>query len=508
MADLQGVISESIGEFGLAQFVMVFSLRGGGAILAWGMIMMSYAGITPDWWSFPNERNVTGNESLDKIDIGRYKTCPSSINESIVFDQSFKSIVSQWNLVCERQWIPSLITMLQMIGVFIGASTCGQLGDWLGRKKTTISYLAIAILFTFVSAFPRYWQVMAVCRFFIGLAIGGYLVIHYPYFVEYVGISWRTSMHTIPFWSVGVITFGISMMWVDDWSKLALGSAICGVPLLIWMCFLPESPRWLFAKGRVEEAKDVLRRLARWNRMEEPKFASLDILDSSESHTETYTYITLVRNGSTRYPIIVCSIMWFCCTMIYYGFTFGVGKLSGNPGLNMSLFGLTEIAALGLVWLLSKMLGRRQLGILFFVAAASFSFATFIQYFAARSFFNTRRHIFVIIARFWLSSAWSIATMMIQEVFPTSVRALGHGFAQTVGRIGGIIGSQMQMVHDLHSAAPYAVYGALLVITAVMIYFLEETRDEPLKDLLEDGKANRERKSQVTMSQITITDEI
>ena len=60
MADLQGVISESIGEFGLAQFVMVFSLRGGGAILAWGMIMMSYAGITPDWWSFPNERNVTG----------------------------------------------------------------------------------------------------------------------------------------------------------------------------------------------------------------------------------------------------------------------------------------------------------------------------------------------------------------------------------------------------------------------------------------------------------------
>ena len=67
-------------------------------------------------------------------------------------------------------------------------------------------------------------------------------------------------------------------------------------------------------------------------------------------------------------------------------------------------------------------LGRRQLGILFFVAAASFSFATFIQYFAARSFFDTRRHIFVIIARFWLSSAWSIATMMIQEVFPTSVR--------------------------------------------------------------------------------------
>ena len=70
---------------------------------------------------------------------------------------------------------------------------------------------------------------------------------------------------------------------------------------------------------------------------------------------------------------------------------------------------------------------------------------------------------------------------------------MGHGFAQTVGRIGGIIGSQMQMVHDAHSAAPYAVYGALLVITAVMIYFLEETRDEPLKDLLEDGKANRER---------------
>ena len=60
MADLQEVITDSIGEFGFAQFVLVFTVRGGAVVLAWGMIMMSYAGITPEWWSVPNGRSLAG----------------------------------------------------------------------------------------------------------------------------------------------------------------------------------------------------------------------------------------------------------------------------------------------------------------------------------------------------------------------------------------------------------------------------------------------------------------
>ena len=60
MADLQEIMTSSIGEIGLAQWVIMFSLRGGAGILAWGMIMMSYAGIVPDWWSVPHGRNLTG----------------------------------------------------------------------------------------------------------------------------------------------------------------------------------------------------------------------------------------------------------------------------------------------------------------------------------------------------------------------------------------------------------------------------------------------------------------
>jgi len=493
MADLQEIMTSSIGEIGLAQWVIMFSLRGGAGILAWGMIMMSYAGIVPDWWSVPHGRNLTGNESV--AEIGKFKTCPTSSDEMIVFDLTIKSVVSQWSLVCDRSWILSTITMVQMIGVFIGASICGLLGDWIGRKKTAILYFATAVLFTYVSVFSGYWQIFTMCRFFIGFAIGGYLVIHYPYFVEYIGISWRTSMNTIPFWSVGVITFGISMMYVDDWSKLALGSAICMTPLLLWLCFLPESARWLFIKGRQEEAIEVLKRMARWNRRDEPKIDSLDISENTDP--QTYTYITLFRNRSTRYPIIVCCMMWFCCSIIYYGFTFGVSNLSGNPGLNMSLFGLTEIGAVVLVWIMSKCLGRRQMTILFFSLAAAFSLAIFLQYFIAPSFYNTRRNIFAIIARCWLSSGWAAGIIITQEVFPTSVRALGIGLSSTAGRLGGIIGAQMKLVHDIHSAAPYAVYGMLLIMSAVMVYFLKETHDEPLQDFLEKSGNTQDNKSTI-----------
>ena len=176
--------------------------------------------------------------------------------------------------------------------------------------------------------------------------------------------------------------------------------------------------------------------------------------------------------------------------------------------MNMFLFGLTETAAVVVTWLLSKVLGRRKLEMLLLVAAGSFSLAIFIQYFAALDFYDSYRNIFAIIARCLLACAWLVAIIITQEVFPTAVRALGVGFASAVGRVGGIIGSQMQLVHELHSAAPYGVYALLLIITAVLVYFLEETADEPLKDFLDENKNGVDGKIGIKMSEINRDEEI
>ena len=61
MRDFQEVITNSIGEMGVAQLIMVFGVRAGLIVGSWTMIMMSFAGATPDWWLV--HQNKTGTFS-------------------------------------------------------------------------------------------------------------------------------------------------------------------------------------------------------------------------------------------------------------------------------------------------------------------------------------------------------------------------------------------------------------------------------------------------------------
>lgn len=79
----------------------------------------------------------------------------------------------QWSLVCMKKSIPSLITTIQMCGVFVGAFITGQLADMFGRKKVLFAEYALLLLFSLISAFMPSWQLYAVFRFIIGGLVGG-----------------------------------------------------------------------------------------------------------------------------------------------------------------------------------------------------------------------------------------------------------------------------------------------------------------------------------------------
>ena len=68
----------------------------------------------------------------------------------------------------------------------------------------------------------------------------------------------------IPY-AVGEMVLGLIAIFIRDYVTLQwVMSAICLIQLPLWLV-MPESPRWLLSKGRVEEARDVMRRAARWN---------------------------------------------------------------------------------------------------------------------------------------------------------------------------------------------------------------------------------------------------
>ena len=63
--------------------------------------------------------------------------------------------------------------------------------------------------------------------------------------------------------------------------------------------------------------------------------------------------------------------------------------------------------------------------------------------------------------------------------------------ASAVGRLGTIMGTQLDYVRDYNVAVPYALYAVLMYIDIVMVYFLPDTYLQPLQDFcLEDLNSN------------------
>ena len=70
----------------------------------------------------------------------------------------------QWDLVCDKSWIPNVATSVQMAGVLVGAVASGQLGDLVGRKWTHYVTLVLNVILNVVEGFSTSWQMFAVLR--------------------------------------------------------------------------------------------------------------------------------------------------------------------------------------------------------------------------------------------------------------------------------------------------------------------------------------------------------
>ncbi|BFZ06597.1 hypothetical protein BsWGS_09635 [Bradybaena similaris] len=357
-------ILKDIGNEGLFQIIALLTLAMPKLPMQWSMTVMSYAAYEPEWCCVPQDVKVDKNCDVQFLSLSPNGTRPSykstygncDLNSTVCSRDVFlasddaSTAVTEWDLVCEKQWIVSSLSAIQMGGVMIGALVSGSLSDVFGRKKVHFVSILVHALLNLGAGFSNSWQLFAAFRFFIGAAIGSYLVVHVPYILEFVSPRWRVIPASLPFAAIGASLLPMAAWLLPDWRWMHFICAILCTPFLLGYFFLPESMRWLTVKGKVEEAAKVVEQIARINKKEYDQdkcFKKIQKIAQRERELlekgKKYSYLDVYRGWKMARLTLTLQFVWFTTSLVGYGIILGISDLAGNVYLNMFLVEAVEI---------------------------------------------------------------------------------------------------------------------------------------------------------------------
>jgi MFS family permease len=156
-----------------------------------------------------------------------------------------------------------------LVGAVLGAIVFGALTDKLGRKKLFFATLGVYALATVANAFAWDLTSFAICRFLTGAGIGGEYSAMNSAIQELVPARYRGRTDLAvsgSFWLGAALGAIASIVLLEPglfppdlgWRMaFGIGGAI-SLLILLLRRYVPESPRWLIAHGRVAEAARIV----------------------------------------------------------------------------------------------------------------------------------------------------------------------------------------------------------------------------------------------------------
>lgn len=490
-------ILDDLGSFGHFQLRLFLAVSLFETPAAWAMFLPVFVAAKPTWRCPVRSLdlsygihllNTTINTALNYTE----NTCTesNSVCMGIEYTSDFTSIVSEWDLICDRGHLRFTITTIQMVGTLIGACIAGQLADTFGRRRVLYSVYLLLLVTGLLSSFSSSWQMFTVFRFFVGAFFGGTMVINFVMPLEFVGRQWRTFCGCIGFWAVGVMLLAPMAYFIPQWRHLTALCSVSGLVLVAtWWC-VPESPRWLIQKGRVAEAKVIITRIAEFNRRPIPdllKLSSCVQKEEQDGKQEHYSYWHLFQTPNLAKNSLIIIFAWFVSSSVYYGTSLNVGSLSGDRYVNFFLSGLVEIPALLFVVFFNNRIGRRwTLSLLMMLAGISCFAILFLDITGKVEEQGAVMTGMALLGKAGIAGAWAAAQVFSAEVFPTVVRNIGIATSAMAARLGGIAAPQIIYLGEFSRPLPYVIFGALGIVCALLTFLLPETFNQPLPDRLPD----------------------
>jgi MFS transporter, putative metabolite transport protein len=376
-----------------------------------------------------------------------------------------------------------LIGSSALIGLFFGSLVLGGLSDRIGRQKIFLTNFLVITIASVLQFFINDPAILFMLRLLIGFALGGDFAVGSTLLAEFAPRKYRgfllaflNVMWTVGYVSSTLVGYYLEKTGPESWRWMLVSSAIPAFIVLLLRIGTPESPGWLISKGRIEEARQIVKKYIGSN-------AEINILDfSAETSGGFKALFTKKMWRRTAFG----GIFYACQVLPYYAIYTFLPIILNNMGFtetflaNLFLNLFLLIGTVAGLWFMEKFT-RRGFTIYTFAILTISSLLLSITHHSSQFLAMT----FFVIFTFVMSSATNLELVYPAELFPTEIRGTGVGVVTAISRIGAAIGTFLLPI-SVNSfgmtTSMIAMSVILLIGTIVSIAWAPETKSLGLNE--------------------------
>jgi AAHS family benzoate transporter-like MFS transporter len=388
-----------------------------------------------------------------------------------------------------------------LAGMFIGAILIGYLTDVVGRRKVLITSVVFFSVMMLVSSGSPTPELFGITRFLAGLGLGGVIPTAIAMTIEFSPAARRNFNNALMFsgYAVGGVMAALLALAllpsIGFRGMLAIGGAplILIVPLLLK--FLPESPTFLAARGRKDEAQQIIA-----NYGLEP-IPATPATQSAEPLTGRYR--TILTGKLLTATILFC-VAGIAGQTLVYGLNTWLPKLMIEAGysLESSLSFLLTVNIGAVVGVLVSSRLADRFGPRPVTAVAFISSGLALLAMASGLMPLVVMYLLVAIVGFGSVGAQILVNGFLGTYYPGRVRATALGLMLGIGRIGAIIaitGGGMLVAASMGTFVNFAVWSIAAVVGLLAILTIprpsfetsnDKSKTSDIKDLVTQHDSN------------------
>ncbi|XP_012220932.1 organic cation transporter 1-like isoform X2 [Linepithema humile] len=418
------------------------------------------------------------------------------------------TLVTELDLVCDNSWWPSTSTTFFYVGSLFGNVVFGWIADKWGRRTAFFAILFLEVIFSIATSFSPNYVIYTALRTVNGLFFPAIYQIPFILALELMGPRYRTfaGMVICMFFATAMSLLALLGYLLRHWYTLSLATSVPFILLFSYYWIIPESPRWLLSKNRIDEAEVIVQHMAKVNGKTVPtnflRKMEIEILKrqgiscngknsnggnidvEDRSPPPSATPMDLITNPNIRKKFFILAFDWVANAVVYNGLSYNTTNLGVSDYLAFFIGGIVEIPSYFLTWYAMDRLGRRWvLCVTMMLGGLACVSCMFVPEDAVWVTVSL-----AMIGKFGIAASFAVFYVFVGELLPTVLRSQAMGIASFIAGIGLLTFPYIVHLAVYSRVLPLIVMGSLSVAGALTSVFLPETLNIHLPQTIEEGE--------------------